>query len=121
MTESYFFDTYAIFEFIYGNPKYFRYSSCTGITLIFNLAELNHALKKVLDKNYADQITDDYSNMLVEVNLDDIKKAMSFRKKHHKLSAPDAIGYIVSKRLGIKFLTGDEGFKNLDNVEFIKK
>ncbi len=32
----------------------------------------------------------------------------------------DCIGYIFAKQLGIKFLTGDKEFENLDNVEFVK-
>jgi len=32
----------------------------------------------------------------------------------------DAIGYSISFDSGIKFLTGDNEFKNLPNVEFVK-
>ena len=32
----------------------------------------------------------------------------------------DCIGYILAKNIGIKFLTGDKEFENLDNVEFVK-
>ena len=46
---------------------------------------------------------------------------MSLKLKHKNLSIPDSIGYITAKRLGIKFLTGDEDFRNFENVEFIKK
>jgi uncharacterized protein len=46
---------------------------------------------------------------------------MDLKTKHRKLSIPDAIGYTIAKRLEIKFLTGDEDFKNYDNVEFVKK
>ncbi len=41
--------------------------------------------------------------------------------KKLNLSYVDVVGYILSKRLGVGFLTGDEGFKHLDNVIFIKK
>ena len=37
-----------------------------------------------------------------------------------KLSIPDAIGYTVAKRLGIKFLTGDKEFEHMEDTEFIK-
>ena len=36
------------------------------------------------------------------------------------ISYTDAVGYVMSKSLGLKFLTGDEAFKNLENVEFVK-
>ena len=45
---------------------------------------------------------------------------MNFKIKNKRLSIPDAIGYIISKKLGVKFLTGDNDFKNLSNVEFVK-
>jgi predicted nucleic acid-binding protein len=49
-----------------------------------------------------------------------MKKRLELRKKRLDLSYADAIGYAVSLRLKLKFLTGDEAFKNLDNVEFVK-
>ena len=47
---------------------------------------------------------------------------MEFRVEHKKqnLSMTDCISYIMSKNLGIKFLTGDKQFQNLENVEFVK-
>ena len=46
MTETYFFDTYAIFEIIEGNPKYNLFNDAELFTTIFNLTELNWGLKK---------------------------------------------------------------------------
>ncbi len=117
----YFLDTYAIFEIIEGNPKYKKYQESKIITSVFNLAELNYNLKKEVSKKKADEYTSDYYKFSVEVTLNDIKKAMDLKTKHKKLSIPDAVGYIVAKRYGVKFLTGDEDFKNFDNVEFVKK
>ena len=119
--ETYFFDTYAIFRIIEGNPNYEKYSSCNIITTIFNLAELNYNLKKDMSKEKADNYTKNYYGSIVEVILDDIKSAMDLKTKHRDLSIPDVIGYVVAKRHNVKFLTGDEDFKNLDNVEFVKK
>ena len=56
----------------------------------------------------------------MSVAFDDIIKAMDFKSKNRNLSIPDAIGYTVAKRLNIKFLTGNEDFRNFDNVEFVK-
>lgn len=118
--ETLFFDTYALFEIIRGNPKYEKYKEVTAITSIFNLAELNYGLKKEKDEKISDEITDEYKSNIVEVYLEDIKKAMSLKKKYKDLSIPDVIGYIIAKRYNIKFLTGDEGFKDFENVEFVK-
>ena len=67
-----------------------------------------------------------YYNYLVKfvVDFDDetIKEAMKFRaeNKSRNLSYIDCIGYIIAIRNNIKFLTGDEQFKNFPNVEFAK-
>ena len=49
-----------------------------------------------------------------------MKKRLELRKKKVDLSYADAIGYAVSLRLNLKFLTGDKAFQNLPNVEFVK-
>lgn len=116
-----FFDTYAFFEIIRGNPKYAPYKETTFITTIFNLAEFNYALKRETGEILADEYTQKYGKFIVQVLIDDIKKAMSFRLKHRELSISDAIGYIVAQRYNINFLTGDEAFKEFENVEFVKK
>ena len=115
----YFFDTYAFFEIINGNPKYRIYADCEAITTIFNLAELNYGLKKKLSKEMADKYTDKYSKFIVEVTIDDIKKGMDLKSIRRNLSIPDAVGYTVAKRLNVKFLTGDKDFENMENVEFV--
>ncbi len=51
---------------------------------------------------------------------DGMKRRLELRKKRLDLSYADALGYAVSLRLRLKFLTGDEAFKNLDNIEFVK-
>ena len=120
MSDLYFFDTYAFIEIIRGNPNYRRFESASVVTTIFNLAELNYVLKKEMNKDRVDYYTQEYWIFLVEVALEDIKSAMDFKTKNRDFSIPDSIGYIVAKRLGAKFLTGDGGFKNLPYVEFVK-
>ncbi len=119
--ETYFFDTYAIFEVILGNEKYAPYKDVNAMTTVFNIAELNYNLKKEKSKDISDKTSEKYFGSVVEVTLDDIKEAMDLKIKNKDLSIPDVIGYTVAKRYGVKFLTGDEGFKNFDNVEFVKK
>ncbi len=120
-TETFFFDTYAIFEIVYGNPRYDSYTNAQIITTKFNLAELNYNLKKDISIEKADKLTEKYWNSEVEVTLEDIKKAMDLKSKKRKLSIPDAIGYTVAKRHKVKFLTGDEDFNGMGNVEFVKR
>ena len=116
----YFFDTYAFFEIINGNPKYKIYAESEVITTIFNLAELNYGLKKKMSKELSDKYIEKYYQYAVDVTLEDIKNAMDCKTSHRKLSIPDAIGYTISKRFNIKFLTGDRDFEGMENVEFVR-
>ncbi len=119
--KSFFFDTYALFEIVRGNAKYAPYKDVGGVTTLFNIAEFNYNLKKERPAKEVDRITDDFRSKTIKVSWEDIKEAMNLKTEKRGLSIPDAIGYIVAKRLGIKFLTGDEDFRDMENVEFIKK
>ena len=82
---------------------------------------MNYNLKKEKDKKTADDLTKKYWDFLVDVSLEDLEKAMDLKIKYKDLSIPDVIGYIIAKKYGVKFLAGDEGFKDFENVEFVKK
>jgi len=120
MNNYFFLDTYAIFEFLSGNPNYTKYKKARHTLTIFNLIELNYNLKKEISKSKADKITSDYYPLATNILLEDIISAMDLKSKNRKLSAPDCIGYTVAKRLGAKFLTGDKAFENIQGVEFVK-
>ena len=115
----YFFDTYAFFEILCGNPNYGKFVQEKAITTIFNIAELNFALKRE-EKSFADKFSKDHEALVVEVSVDDAIKAMDLRIKNRKLSVPDAIGYTVAQRYNAKFLTGGKEFAKMPNVEFVK-
>ncbi len=91
------------------------------VTTVFNIAELNYNLKKEYPKEKSDSITSKYQSRIIKVAWSDIINAMDLKTTNRNLSIPDAIGYIVAKRLGIKFLTGDSDFEKFENVEFVKK
>ena len=120
MEDTHFFDTYAFFEVINGNPKYKIYTESQVITTIFNLAELNYGLKKKMSKGASNNYTEKYYQYAVGIRLDDIQNAMDLKTVHRNLSIPDAIGYIIAKKYNVKFLTGDKDFENMENVEFVK-
>ena len=115
----FFFDTYAFFGIINGMESYSGFAHAIAVTTIFNLAELNYAMKREGNKE-ADSYTKKYWPLLAEVKAVDISNAVKLRLEKKALSMPDAIGYTVAKRLGIKFLTGDKEFVQMENVEFVK-
>ena len=117
----FFFDTYAFIEVIRGNPAYKRFENVPIITTILNIAELNYILKKEMSKEKADGYADQYSIYIVDITVEDIKNATDLKIKNRNFSLPDAIGYIIAEKHDARFLTGDEDFKNMSNVEFVKK
>ncbi len=122
MKEAYFFDTYAIIEIIKGNKNYEKFKEAKLAITIFNITELHYSLLRDFSQNIAGKFSNKYWDFVVDLNLDLIKEANYFKLKHKntKFSAADVIGYITAKRLGVKFLTGDNDFKGMSNVEFIK-
>ena len=119
MSEMIFFDTYALFEITKGNQAYNRFENARGIITKFNIAEYNYAMKRDGYRD-ADARTRDVEPWVVEITPGLIMEAMSFRIKNKKLSIPDAIGYITAKHHQCKFLTGDQEFEKMENVEFVK-
>ena len=116
---AYFFDTYAFFEILKDNPHYTPYRYTKVLTTQFNIAEFYWALLRE-KRSYAEDAARHRATASTPVTLDDIIAAMQLRVMHPKLSIPDAIGYTVAKRHGVKFLTGDKEFEKMDNVEFVK-
>ena len=84
--------------------------------------ELHYGLLRSEGKEKADKIYDEYIKFIIDFSDEDIKLANQFRleKKKQDLSYVDCLGYILACKRGIKFLTGDGKFKDLDNVEFIQ-
>lgn len=122
--KKFFFDTYALYETFYGNQNYKRYLDCEVITTKLNLMELYYLLIREETVEIAEKYYNELVGCAVDFSDDDIKHGMSFRLemklKKKNLSYVDALGYIIAKKNKIKFLTGDNEFKNLENVEFVK-
>lgn len=119
---TYFFDTYAIIEILKGNKNYDTYKNAEIIITVFNLVELHYKILRDFNKEIADDILERYSKFSMNITLNIIKNANALRKKYSRkrFSAPDTIGYAAALEHGIKFLTGDSQFKDMENVEFVK-
>ena len=74
----------------------------------------------------AESLFEHLKDYCVEIDDGILKKAVSMRvelkKANNKsnLSYVDCIGYVISQKLKVKFLTGDKEFKELNNAEFIQ-
>lgn len=116
-----FFDTYAFFELIMGNPKYALYKEDVAIiTSHHNLIELHYGLLQKYGVEEADSYYSMFEDFVLPIGPLTVKLANEFKAKHRGVSYADAIGYTMANWHRVPFLTGDEAFKNLDNVIFIK-
>ena len=117
-----FFDTYAIFEIIDGNPAYSQFQDEAIKTSVSNLGELYYGLLLRGKKSKADAWFVLLQPDLVEIDPETMHQAMTFRHAHKKkrLSMTDCVGYMLARKAGLRFLTGDEAFKDIPDVEFVK-
>ena len=128
MVKTYFFDTYALIEIEKGNENYIPYKEANVITTMLNIMEFYSSLLIDFKHEIAEEGFEYYSESSVTIPDEVFKEAVWFRlemmkkfmKKDGRPSYVDCIGYVIARRMGIKFLTGDKLFENLDNVEFIK-
>ncbi|MBN2420681.1 PIN domain-containing protein [Candidatus Woesearchaeota archaeon] len=115
------FDTYAILEIINGKESYKEYLDSEFTINEFIFAELCYKLAREKVPNYKKYLAM-YAPYVVYPTPEAVEEAMLFRTDNIKknLSMTDCISYIMSKRLKLKFLTGDKEFENMPNVEFVK-
>jgi len=121
--QTFFFDTYAFYEIIVGNPNYLPFTKDVKIvTTQLNLMELYYQLLALYDKQHAIELFSRYEEFIVSISNKDIIEAMGFRKENYKkdLSYVDCVGYIIARKMGLLFLTGDRQFEHFDNVKFVK-
>ncbi len=118
----YFFDSYALVEVINGNENYNEYKPAGMIFTKMNLFEVYYALLRKLGQQEADSFLYSYSFYITDYDETVIAEAAQLKLlyKSRNISMADAIGYIVAKRWNVRFLTGDQQFKDLENVEYVK-
>jgi len=120
--KSFFFDSYAFFEIIKENQNYLPYLSAKIITTKLNLFELYHGFLKDKRNELAKVVLKKYCQFAVDFDKEVIQNGAKLKLELNRrdLSMTDCIGYEFAKQLGIRFLTGDEQFKDMENVEFVK-
>ncbi len=119
---SYFFDTYAIVEILNRNENYKKYFEEEVITSTLNLAELFYGFLKEGKGHLIDEWKNKVRILIDKIDIETVIGAVRFKHEHKdkKFSFIDCLGYSIALKLNIKFLTGDEEFRGLNNVEFVK-
>lgn len=120
---SYFLDSYAMLSYLEGNKSFSSYFEEESLlTSSFNIAEIYYHLLLRRGERLANDWTMPFVAISTNPTPITIKNAMKFRlvNKKKSFSYADAIGYQIAKERGLKFLTGDQQFKGMPNVEFVK-
>ncbi|MBI2045720.1 type II toxin-antitoxin system VapC family toxin [Candidatus Pacearchaeota archaeon] len=117
-----FFDTYALFEIVHKNKNYAPYLNIGIITTRMNLMELHYRLLFLYGKEIADKAFDRFLPFTAEISDEVIKEANQLKLlyKKREFSYIDCLGYMLSRSMNVKFLTGDKQFEKLEGVEFVK-
>ena len=119
---TYFFDSYAIIELSESASSYEEYKGFEIITSVLNIGEIYQIILRKKGKEEADDWFKNINFKLLEITPEIIIEAVYFRhsSKKNNFSLPDAVGYKLSLKHNIKFLTGDKQFENMPDVEFVK-
>ena len=113
---TYFFDTYAFMALDKGSGNYERFRAVEAVTTRLNQLEYGWLSIRV-GKSADIERLEPY---VYEINLAIVGNALEIRNKNKSMSFADAIGYATALHLKIPFVTGDEAFRNLPGVEFVK-
>jgi len=105
-------------EIVKGNERYRRYVAAELSTSRWNLVELYLAVLRERNEEEARRQFVRFRPLAVDVPDDWIFEAMAMKLSRSSLSYADTIGYTAARRLGARFLTGDEAFRRLPDVEF---
>ena len=120
---TYFFDSYAIIEIGNGvNLSYQKFQEFEVITSFLNIGEIYQVILRKDGKNTADKWFRATNFKLLEISPEILIDAICYRhiNKKKDLSLTDCVGYNLSLKNNLKFLTGDKKFEKIPNVEFVK-
>ena len=118
----FFYDSYSVLAYLSDRPGYAIYfEKNTGVLTRLNLMEVCYAILRRHGARAAHQVLEAYSTYEIDFSLSDVEEAMQLRHelRNLELSYADALGYFISKKEGLRFLTGDVAFKELPGVEYL--
>lgn len=120
-----FADTYALFAALDGSPRYRKpFIENQIVTTALNVTELAYGLMRRGVWDVAPHVLPPFRDMIVEPDRDVIEDAARFKHDRVAAGSPvsyiDAWGYATARSLGIPFLTGDDDFKGVPGVKFVK-
>jgi predicted nucleic acid-binding protein len=121
----FFYDSYAVLAYTSGHDGYRKYfEGHDGVLTKLNLLEIFYRSLERHGAKAASDILETFSKYLIDYELKDVANAMKLRLDHRRggrdVSYADALGYYLSRKMGIKLLTGDRALRGLDGVEYLE-
>lgn len=121
----FFADSYAFVSALDGSKAYQRLlASGDFVTTRLNAVEVGYAMVLRGGKDLLATALPAILEKCVEPPPAAVAQAVAFRRERNqaggKLSTVDAWGYATALGFGIPFLTGDEGFRGVPGVKFVK-
>ena len=121
----YFYDSYAVIAYLSDSPNYRAYfEENDGVLTKLNLIEICYRTIEIHGEEAAVQVVELFAKYTIDFAPRDIMGSMKLRstlkKDSRNISYSDALGYYLSQKNKLKFLTGDKEFEGLDGVEFVK-
>lgn len=116
-------DTYALVEISIGNPKFTVLQESPIVIHELTLVEFYSVILRQYNKMTADYWINKLYPYVQKCDLPLLIKGAIFKVENPKknYSFFDAIGYVFARENNFVFVTGDEGFRGVKGVEFIKK
>lgn len=116
----YFFDAYALLRWHAGSASYARFEGEPIITERGHLYEFSRAVFKTQGAKAVMPALSGLRANEIHPQGADFVDAMKLKVRHPRLSNADALGYVLARREGLRFLTGDTAFKKLVGVEYVE-
>lgn len=123
----FFADTYAIFAYAQDAKRYRPYfEDHKLVTTSLNLLEFAHGLLRgaAMQPAQVEALLAPLRPLTVEPDRSVVVPAAEFKRAMLRSGAHcsyvDAWGYATARWLGMPFLTGDEDFRKVPHVEFVK-
>jgi predicted nucleic acid-binding protein len=115
-------DTYALVAMVQADDAYAAYVREDFFIPDTTLAEFSWVLKRDFPELTKEVWLAQLANYCQPVDQGLLMNAMDFKWTHRKqdVSFFDAVGYVAALRERCPFVTGDDAFRSLPNVEFVK-
>lgn len=115
----YYFDTFALVERTRGKSSYAPYAEVPVFSHQANVYEFVAWLLRTDSESVGREVLRRTAINLLEADTDDLFAAARL-KLEKRVSYVGALGYVLARKNGMRFLTGDKAFEGADGVEYVR-